>query len=220
MTIVTGLTAARMLDIEAKSVVDGDVNGSGHLILTKHDGSTIDAGSVIGPTGATGPTGPLADAPNNTNHYVRKGGLWVPLEGTEMAALVKQVCTKTQTAINYLSQITSTTPATIATVNVPSVLVNSKLDVCAHWNVHNADPLTSYEFLIFVDGVQKAVDTLRFPSGSGNVITKFVITSIPWVTIAAGSGSTVLVKARNTNADSSPIAQDNPGMCTVETWPA
>lgn len=54
MATVTGFTAARMLAIEAASVVGGVINGSGHLILTKHDASTIDTGSVIGPTGAPG----------------------------------------------------------------------------------------------------------------------------------------------------------------------
>lgn len=49
MAVVTLLNAARMLAIEAASVVGGSVNGSGHLILTKHDGSTIDAGNVLGP---------------------------------------------------------------------------------------------------------------------------------------------------------------------------
>lgn len=56
MATVTGLTAARMVQIEAASVVDGDVVG-GNLILTKHDGSTINAGSVVGPTGPQGPQG-------------------------------------------------------------------------------------------------------------------------------------------------------------------
>lgn len=55
MTTVTGLTAERMLEIEAASVIDGDVIDE-HLILTKHDGSTIDAGVV---TGSPGPPGPL-----------------------------------------------------------------------------------------------------------------------------------------------------------------
>ena len=56
MATVTGLTAARMLAIEAASVIDGDVVGD-NLILTKHDGSTINAGSVRGATGAAGPAG-------------------------------------------------------------------------------------------------------------------------------------------------------------------
>lgn len=56
MATVTGLTAARMLEIEAASIVDGEVVGD-DLILTKHDASTINAGSVRGPQGDPGPTG-------------------------------------------------------------------------------------------------------------------------------------------------------------------
>ena len=56
MATVTGLTADRMLAIEAASVVDGDVVGD-NLILTKHDGSTINAGNVRGPAGPQGPIG-------------------------------------------------------------------------------------------------------------------------------------------------------------------
>lgn len=54
MATVTGFTAERMLAMEAATIVGGTVNGGGHLILTKHDASTVDAGSVIGPTGAPG----------------------------------------------------------------------------------------------------------------------------------------------------------------------
>jgi microcystin-dependent protein len=56
MATVTGLTAARMLEIEAASVIDGDVV-DGNLILTKHDGTQIDAGNVEGPAGPPGPQG-------------------------------------------------------------------------------------------------------------------------------------------------------------------
>lgn len=52
MTVtIDGLTKTRMLEIEAASVVGGVVNVGGHLILSRHDGATIDAGSVIGPQG-------------------------------------------------------------------------------------------------------------------------------------------------------------------------
>lgn len=50
MAVVTGMSASRMLAIEAASIVDGDVV-SGNLELTKHDGTKIIAGSVIGPSG-------------------------------------------------------------------------------------------------------------------------------------------------------------------------
>lgn len=58
MAEVTGLTADRMLEIEAASVVSGTVDVNGHLILTTEGGDTIDAGlvksSVAGPTGPSG----------------------------------------------------------------------------------------------------------------------------------------------------------------------
>ena len=57
MATVTGLTAERMLEIEGESVVEGEIIG-GNLILTKHNGDTVDAGPVIGPQGPTGPMGP------------------------------------------------------------------------------------------------------------------------------------------------------------------
>lgn len=56
MATVTGLTADRMLAIEAASVVDGDVVGD-NLILTQHGGTQINAGSVRGPQGDPGPVG-------------------------------------------------------------------------------------------------------------------------------------------------------------------
>lgn len=53
MATVTMLTAARQLAIEAKSVVSGVISGN-NLILTRFDGSTIDAGNVRGPKGDPG----------------------------------------------------------------------------------------------------------------------------------------------------------------------
>ena len=50
MATVTGLTAARMLVIEAGSVVSGIVNVEGRLILTTHGGIEIDAGNVYSGT--------------------------------------------------------------------------------------------------------------------------------------------------------------------------
>lgn len=55
MATVTGLTAERMLEIEGASVISGEIIAD-HLILTKFDGTTIDAGAL--PPGPTGPQGP------------------------------------------------------------------------------------------------------------------------------------------------------------------
>lgn len=54
MATVTGFTAARMLEIENSTVVDGDVVGD-DLILLRRDGGQINAGSVRGPIGPVGP---------------------------------------------------------------------------------------------------------------------------------------------------------------------
>lgn len=48
MATVTGLTKTRMLAIEAASVISGAIDVYGHLILTTHGGTTIDAGYVLG----------------------------------------------------------------------------------------------------------------------------------------------------------------------------
>lgn len=53
MTTVTGLTKARMLLMEAATIVSGVVVGD-NLILTKNDASTVNAGNVRGLTGAPG----------------------------------------------------------------------------------------------------------------------------------------------------------------------
>lgn len=66
MSTITGKTAAAMDEIVDATIVSASVNGSGHLILTKHDSSTVDAGAVTGaagPTGATGPQGPIGVGP-------------------------------------------------------------------------------------------------------------------------------------------------------------
>lgn len=68
MATVTGYTAERMKQIEDETVVDGHVDGSGHLILETRSETVpdIDAGSVIGPVGPQGPAqAPSVDAGND-----------------------------------------------------------------------------------------------------------------------------------------------------------
>lgn len=48
MATVTVVTAERTLEIEASSITAGTINTAGHLILTRHDGQTIDAGAISG----------------------------------------------------------------------------------------------------------------------------------------------------------------------------
>ena len=56
MATVTGLTAQRMLEIEASAIIGGAVDLNGHLQLETHGGQTMDAGLVRGEAGV-GPSG-------------------------------------------------------------------------------------------------------------------------------------------------------------------
>lgn len=59
-TTVTGLTAARMKEIEAASIVDARINDLGELILTTNGGQDINVGSIKGPKGDQGPQGAIS----------------------------------------------------------------------------------------------------------------------------------------------------------------
>lgn len=52
ISLLTGCTGK-----PGESVTSANVNGSGHLVLTLSNGSTLDAGYVVGPQGATGAVG-------------------------------------------------------------------------------------------------------------------------------------------------------------------
>ena len=81
MPTVTSFTAARSQAIEDGAIVDGTVSGD-NLILIRHDGSTIDAGSVRGPQGIQGPGGAdivsLMELLSPVGHMVPYGGSAAP----------------------------------------------------------------------------------------------------------------------------------------------
>lgn len=53
MATVSSFTAERMKAIEDNAIVDGSIVGD-NLVLTKHNGETVDAGNVRGPSGPPG----------------------------------------------------------------------------------------------------------------------------------------------------------------------
>lgn len=56
MATVQVFTAARTQEIEDQAIIDASLVGD-NLVLQRHNGATIDVGSVRGPTGSTGPAG-------------------------------------------------------------------------------------------------------------------------------------------------------------------
>lgn len=90
MATITGLTADRMIEIEGASVISGAIVAN-HLILTKFDGTTIDAGLLPpGPQGPEGPAGGLIPGeiklwPGGTLPDVGDYGKWVWADGSVYA---------------------------------------------------------------------------------------------------------------------------------------
>jgi hypothetical protein len=60
MATVNGLTAERTIEIEDAIIVTGTIDGSGHLIFTRNDATTFDAGQAKGATGTAGVSGAIA----------------------------------------------------------------------------------------------------------------------------------------------------------------
>jgi hypothetical protein len=80
MATVTGMTAAAMQAIRDGTVVSAAFDSANHLILTKHDGTTVDGGALGAAT--TTLAGPVALATNaqtqsgsSTNLAVTPAGL-------------------------------------------------------------------------------------------------------------------------------------------------
>ena len=140
MATVNGLTAERMLEIEAASIVDGDVV-AGNLILTKHDGSQINAGAVVGPTDATGSTG--------------AAGQGVPTGGSTGQALVKNSGTNYDTAWSTITvptvPIGTTLPASPSN-NDEAILVDSLTAPTYSWRFRYVSGITGANKWIFIGG--------------------------------------------------------------------
>lgn len=56
MATVTGMTAAAMIAIRDQMIIGAEINGSGHLIFTLFDETTVDAGSLTDAVGAASET--------------------------------------------------------------------------------------------------------------------------------------------------------------------
>lgn len=80
------LTAERMLEIESSSIIDGDVDADGNLILLTRGGVAINAGLVRGPRGFPGADaapGSVGPTPNTTPIRTSDGRVKVA-PGTEI----------------------------------------------------------------------------------------------------------------------------------------
>lgn len=93
MAVVNGFTAERMLEIEASTVVSGEVDVRGDLILRSRDGTPFNAGEVRGAEGERGaswtesssPPVSLVDRKLGDFHLVNTSGDIYKVAGTTTA---------------------------------------------------------------------------------------------------------------------------------------
>ena len=130
MATVTGFTADRMRVIENTCIVAGAIDLSGRLQLTRRDGITIDAGSVIGPKGDpgikgdTGPQGiPGEPGANGVSTYVWIKYADTPLTGMSDDPRVRHILVSPRTRPPRLSHwSTLTTPGPRSSVSRASLV--------------------------------------------------------------------------------------------------
>lgn len=121
MATVTGITKAKADEVLGMSVVSGAINASGHLILTRGNGSTIDAGDftaiVTGILQSTVDTAVNTAVPNAVaGKVVNRGNFSGSLTFTDAAG----GSFNNANLVNALITLTATGNITIDTANLPS----------------------------------------------------------------------------------------------------
>lgn len=112
---VTGLTAARMMEIEQASIITGRIEGD-NLILTTKGGENVDAGHIRGLKGPRGRTGSsfwtteMALTPGVTTNVVPDN---IPENELQVGDLIMSTALSTN---GYLAKVVSNTPEENATV--------------------------------------------------------------------------------------------------------
>lgn len=119
MATVTVVTAERTLEIEASSIVAGNVNTAGHLILVRKDGAELDIGAVSGMQLDTGVSYSKVDAftyvGDTDPGAVAEGSVWLdtadiagPFASTTQKGLVELATTaETTTGTDTVRAVTA-----------------------------------------------------------------------------------------------------------------
>lgn len=136
MAIVTGLTAAKMLEIANASIVSGAVNIAGRLILRTRGGVQIDAGPVVDPT-----------LPGTIAQYFRGDRTWqelnktaVGLENvdntTDLNKPLSNAAEKLGKGLVYKNFVTTTSGAVVDAVvnNIPSFTFKANRNYRIEWD--------------------------------------------------------------------------------------
>lgn len=122
MGAITGFEASRMLGIERNTIVDGEIVGT-HLILTRFDGTTIDAGVVQGAAGLNGKT-PIFRGVSDAAFTVGTGSKTFALNPAMNVAFVIGSVVRASSSVNpnnfMIGYVTAATTVSV-TINVTAV---------------------------------------------------------------------------------------------------
>lgn len=186
MASVTGVTAAHADEILGQSVVSGSINGSGHLILTRQNGSTIDAGDFTGivtsilnaqVTSAVNTAVPTAVAGTVFNRgNVASGPALITGAGTSNTTPLNNV-----NAVNALVTATLTGNVTIDVANMPSgAKPNTQFAMRLTQDATGGRTLT-------LTGIKKSFGGLALSTGAGDTdIIMFFYDGTSWYVGAMG----------------------------------
>lgn len=173
MATVTVVNAERTLEIEATSIVSGEVNEAGHLILTRHDGTPIDVGAVSGMQLDGGTTYSKVDAftyvGDTDPGAVPDGSVWLdttdvagPFASDTQKGLV-ELATNAETLAGT-DNVRAVTPASLAAVpgtKVQTLAVNAMTETA---------PATSYPHGVSIMALSTA-SGWSLNSGFGSIVT-------------------------------------------------
>lgn len=186
MAQFTGITAERADEILDQSVVSGTVNESGHLILTRHGGDTIDAGDFTGivsdllddkVAAAVATAVPNAVA-GSTYHRgtVATGSSIITGVGTSNTTALNNV-----NAVNALVTATLTANITIDVANMPaSPKANTQFAVRLKQDATGSRTLT-------LTGIKRSFGVLELSTGANDTdIIMFFYDGTSWYAGAMG----------------------------------
>lgn len=205
MATVTVFTAARMEAIEGSSVVSGTVNGSGHLILTKHDGTTLDAGDVTGPTGPQGPIGEVTTAELNAA---------IAAAHAAGAITETQLATGSVTAVKIGTGAVTTVKVLDGNITADKLASNSVTTIKILDGNVTSDKLSAGAVTV-TKIADSAITNAKISSTAAIALSKLATTGTVTATLFSGSGASLTnipnsaTTATASNSASSIVARDS-----------
>ena len=187
MASFTGITAAHADEILGQSVVSGAINGSGHLILTRANGSTLDAGDFTGiVTGILNTQ--VNNAVANAVPNAVAGSVFHRGNVSSGPALITGVGTANTTALNSTNAVNALITATLTgNVTIDASNMPSSPKANTQFAMRLTQDATGGRTLTLTGGIKKSYGTLDLSTGAGDTdVIMFFYDGTSWYAGAMG----------------------------------